>query len=67
MTTNPMPTPEEVLASLKKSGLSADKNAFFDAFKTLYPSLNEVERVELLKSVLAHVDTLLYKPSAKTG
>ena len=60
-----IPTPEELLALLQKNGeMPADKNAFIEAFKTLYPALGEAERAELLKSVLAHVDSVLENKKA---
>ncbi len=53
-------TSEKVLALLQQNGqMPADKNAFIEAFKTLYPALGEAERAELLKSLLAHVDAVL--------
>lgn len=65
-TAAPIPTPEELLALLQKNGeIPADKNAFIEAFKTLYPTLGEAERFELLKSLLAYVDSLLQKNPAK--
>jgi hypothetical protein len=55
-----IPTPEELLALIQKNGeMPADKNAFIEAFKTLYPALGEAERSELLKSLLAYVDSML--------
>ena len=61
-----IPTPEKVLALLQQKGeMPADKNAFFEAFKTLYPALGEKERAELLQSLLAHVDSMLENNKAK--
>jgi hypothetical protein len=60
-----IPTPEELLALLQKSGeVPADKNAFVEAFKTLYPALDEKERAELLQSLLSYVDSVLENKKA---
>ena len=68
MTTQHIPTIEEVLSLFKKSGdLPVDKNGFIEAFKTLYPALDEKQRAQLLQSLLAYVDTVLQKPSTKAA
>ncbi len=47
--------------------MPAYRDAFFEAFKTLYPTLNEKERDELLQSLLAYVDSLLENKQAKAA
>lgn len=55
-----MPTPAEVLALLQQSdSLPSNREDFIQAFKALYPNLNEEERAALLRSILEYVDSLL--------
>lgn len=63
-----IPTPAQVLFLLKQSGtLPANREDFIQAFKALYPTLNEEQRAELLRSILAYVDSLLAPQPAKAA
>ncbi|MEO6037918.1 MAG: hypothetical protein ABIQ93_05845 [Saprospiraceae bacterium] len=59
MNAQPIPTPAQVLALLQSDGLPINREDFIQAFKTLYPQLDEKQRAELLRSILAYVDSLL--------
>ena len=68
MATQHIPSIEEVLALFKKSGnVPTGKDGFTEAFKALYPMLTDEQRAQLLQSLLAYVDSLLQKPSAKAA
>jgi len=64
MTNSNIPTPKAVVALLTQNGvLLSDKNAFVQAFKTLYPTLSAKERAELLADLLAYVDSVFESDS----
>ncbi len=68
MNASHIPTPAEVLTLLQQSdSLTANREDFIQAFKALYPTLNEEQRAELLRSILAYVDSLLAPQQASAA
>ena len=64
MTNSHIPTPKDIVALLTQNGVQAsDKNAFVQAFKTLYPTLSAKERAELLADLLAYADSVFESDS----
>ncbi len=58
MTNTQLPSAQEILVLLAQNGKQfTDKEAFVNAFKSLYPNLSAVDRASLLVKILAYVDS----------